>query len=180
MGLYSDFVEDYNNTKITAHDVRRINNLNGKQYSNLRNMAVNNGDIPPVRHMNSTKAKFYSKTVDGVYTVQKTINNRKLFVGRFPDEETARLIVDKCLEVEWELNRIQDIIDLHKIKPKNYSLVNGYYVIQKSINGVNKIFATIKQSNVTVDVVESIVGELRRNNWNEQMVKGVLEEFNIN
>ena len=87
---YTDFIEDYNNPNITAHDVRRINNLNSKQYQTLRNTAISNGDIPATRHMNKTTAKFYSKRNDGCYEVQKTTDGKKLYVGRFPNETTAK------------------------------------------------------------------------------------------
>lgn len=174
--IYEDFVEDYNNPHITAHDVRRINNLNSKQYSNLRKIAIRNGDIPKVRHMNQTTAKFYSKTNDG-YIVQKYINGRKLYVGKFPDQNTAELVVDMCKAVDWDLNKVD--IDNLKVLPKNYTLINGYYVIQKSIDGCNKVFATIHSSKVDEDTVKKIVDRFRCNGWNLSCKDKVLEEFNI-
>jgi len=179
MSIYTDFVEDYNNPNITAHDVRRINNLNSKQYTNLRNVAISNGDIPEVRHMNQTTARFYSKRNDGYFDVQKTINGKKLYIGRFPDEDTARQVVRECIKCNWEVNKIRTFIDENKVKPRNYSLINGYYIIQKSINGRNTVFASIPASKVSQSVVEDIVEEFRRVEWNIGYKDEVLNLFNI-
>jgi len=177
--LYNDFVSDYNNMNITAHDVRRINNLNSKQYCNLRNMAIRNGDIPKVRHMNQTTAKFYSKRSDGYYDVQKQIDGKKLYIGRFPDENTAKKVVKECIKHNWEINKIKPFIDDNRVKPKNYALVNGYYIIQKAVDGKNTVFASIHQDKISSDVVEDIVDEFRRVNWNIGYKDAILELFNV-
>ena len=179
MTIYEDFVEDYNNPNITAHDVKRINNLNSREYSEIRNLAVANGDIPSTRHMNYLNAKFYSKRSDGYYVVQKQTNGKKLYVGRFASEEVAKMIVRKCIEHNWHINEIKDLIDLHKVKPKNYSLVNGYFVVQKSVNGRNKVFATINKSKVDEVTVKGIVNEFRCNDWNESAKEDIFKKFNI-
>lgn len=175
--LYEDFVTDYNNPNITAHDVRRINNLNSKQYSNFRKIAIRNGDIPKVRHMNQTSAKFYSKRSDGYYDVQKYINGKKMYIGKFPDQNTAELVVDMCKSVNWDLNKVN--IDNLKVLPKNYSIVNGYYIIQKSVNGVNTVFATIHSSKVDEDTIKEIVNRFRCFGWNLSCKDKVLKEFDI-
>jgi len=176
---YKDFVADYNNMNLTAHDVRRINNLNSKQYTNLRNRALNNGDIPEVRHMNQTTAKFYTKGNDGYYHVQKTINGKKIYAGRFPNEETAKLIVDACKSVDWDLTQISQLIEDKKCGVKNYSIVNGYYVIQKSVNGANKVFATIRTDMVDEFTVKKIVNRFRLSGWNETLKFSILSEFGL-
>lgn len=180
MTIYQDFVEDYNNPNITGHDVRRKNNLNSKQYCNLRQIAIKNGDIPKVRHMNQTTAKFYSQRKDGYFEVQKNINGKKLYVGRFPDEDTAKKIVKECIKHNWQINQIKPFIDDNKVKPKNYTCINGYYIIQKSINGRNTVFASIHTSKVSKEVVEDIVDEFRKVHWNIQYKDSILRLFNIN
>ena len=177
--IYEDFIEDYNNPNITAHDVRRINNLNSKQYSNLRNRAISNGDIPLVRHMNQSTAKFYYPRKDGGFDVKKTINGKKLYIGRFPDEDTAKRVVAECIHYNWSVNKIKPLIDDLRVKPKNYSLINGYFIIQKSINGRNTVFATIHNSRVDEETVKCIVDEFRRVEWNINYKDEVLGLFNI-
>ena len=177
---YNEFIEDYNNPDITAHDVRRIHNLNSKQYSKIRKIAISNGDIPPVRHMNQTTAKFYSKKSYGTFEVQKQYSNAdKIYVGRFPNRSTAEMIVEKCKEVNWELNKIEDVIIAHKIQAKNYSIVNGYYVIQKSVNGRNKVFCCLRSDEVEEEVVKQIVDEFRNVEWNIDYKDEILDMFDI-
>lgn len=178
---YADFVEDYNNWSLTAHDVRRINNLNSKEYSRIRKLAIKNGDIPPVRHMNQTNAKFYSKTIDGNWTVQKQFKDYYKYIGKFPNRESAEFIVNKCLNTNWELTEeIKNDIEKLKCKPKNYSIVNGYYVIQKSVNGKNKVFCRIKQSVTDEDTIRAVVDRLRDVDWIEDYVPSILIEFSLN
>lgn len=128
MCTYNEFVTDYNNPNLTTHDVRRVNGLNSNQYSKLRAKALKNKDIPPVRHMNNNNAKYYTKTTNGDYQVQKTINGQKTIIGRFSDEKTAKEIVNACIDVNWDTAKIKCLIDLKEIKPKNYTKINGCWV----------------------------------------------------
>lgn len=171
---YNCFVEDYNNPNITAHDVRRLHNLNAKQYSRIRAKAVENGDIPPVRHMNQSNAKFYIKTKYG-YQVQKTINGKKKIIGNFRDEKTAKKIVKKCIEHNWQINSIQDFIEDNKVKPKNYSLVGGYWVISKTINGVRTVYNIFSENDVDETTIRKIVSFYRSVSWNSSYKNKVLE-----
>ena len=180
MTVYEDFVKDYNNMNITAHDVRRIHRLNSKEYSNLRKRALNNGDIPKIRHMNNSSAKFYYKKPNGNWSVQKQFKGVYIHVGDFPDEETAKMIAKKCKEVNWELNQIRDIIEDNKVnKVKNYTIINGYWVIQKTIDGKLQNFCTVKQSEVSESVIISLVERFRSLNWNKSLKNEVLRQFNI-
>ena len=131
---YDEFVDCYNNPNLTGEDVRRLCGLNPHRYSEIRAIAIQNGDIPMVRRMNRTDAKFYTKQND-VYIVKKQFGHDTLFVGRFPNQSTAELVVEKCKEVNWDIGQISDFIEEHKIKPRNYSYSNNHYTVQKSING---------------------------------------------
>ena len=86
--IYEDFVKDYNNPNITGLEVKRLNGLNSRQYLNLRAEALSNGDITAPRHMNTTGAKFYTKTKNGEYIVKKQYGNKTIFIGRFSDKAT--------------------------------------------------------------------------------------------
>ena len=175
---YQAFITDYNNPNITAHEVRRKHNLNSKQYSNIRKLAIHNGDIPPVRHMNNTGAKFYNRNGKG-YEVHKTINGEKIYVGKFPTEEVAKEVVGLCIEHNWQVNEIQAYIDEVKCRPKNYTIINGYYIIQKSVNGANKVFCTIHQSKISEDDIKAMVDLFRSLSWNINCKDYVLSKFNV-
>ena len=176
--VYLNFVNDYNNPELTTHDVRRLNKLNSKQYSKIRNLALTRKDIPMVRHMNRTNAKFYCEK-NGVYEVIKNINGKKTFIGKFNDEGTAQKVVRECIKHNWEINKLKNFIKKYKIKPKNYSLVNNYYVIQKFINGQNIIFACIHHDKVSEETVEAIVKEFRKVDWNIKYKDSILKMFNL-
>lgn len=178
---YNEFVKDYNNMNITAHEVRRLNSLNSREYREIRNMAIANGDIPKHRHMNTTGAKFYFRKPDGSWTVQKRFaNGQNICVGDFLDEATAKMIRDKCISVNWNLNEISDLINEKKIKKvKNYTLINGYWFIQKTVEGKLETFLSIKQDLMSEDDVKKIVEEFRKVNWNIRCKDSVLAQFNI-
>ena len=176
---YKNFVTDYNNPNLTAHDVRRIHNLNTKRYSEIRNLAISKGDIPEVRHMNQTTAKFYTKTRNGDYQVQKTINGKKLIVGRFKDQTTAKEVVTACINHNWQVEEIKGLIDLKKSRPKNYTCINGYWVIQKSVDGKNTVFNSFNMDKVDEATVVEIVDFYRSVEWNKNYKDKICELFNI-
>lgn len=176
ISVYEEFVKDYNNPNITGEDVKRLNGLNARQYSHLRAEALSNGDISSPRHMNAKRAKFYTKTKNGDYIVKKQYGNKTVLVGRFSDEATAQMIVSLCKAVNWDLDKINRIIDENKIKPKNYSFVNGYYTVQKMIDGERVIFHRFKHEGQAIYMVH----ELRRMGWDKSNVDLILDEMNLN
>ena len=174
--IYEDFVKDYNNPNITGLEVKRLNGLNSRQYLNLRAEALSNGDITAPRHMNTTGAKFYTKTKNGDYIVKKQYGNKTVLVGRFSDEETAQKIVSLCKAVNWDLNKISRVIDENRVKPKNYSCVNGYYIVEKRINGERVVFHRFKNE---ADAIH-MVNELRKMDWDRSKVDLILDEMSLN
>ena len=176
INVYEDFVNDYNNPNITGEDVKRLNGLNARQYSHLRAEALSNGDISSPRHMNTTGAKFYTKTKNGDFIVKKQYGNKTVLVGRFSDEETAQQIVSLCKAVNWDLNKINRVIDENKIKPKNYSFVNGYYIVEKMIDGERVVFYRFKHESQAIHMVN----ELRKMDWDRSKVDLILGEMSLN
>ena len=171
--LYDNFINDYNNPELTGEDIKRLNGLNSRQYSNLRRIALKNGDINTPRHMNTTGAKFYTKTKNGDYIVKKQFGHKTILVGRFADEETAQMIVRKCKTVNWDLKLVSNIIDENKIKPKNYTCVNGYYIVEKKMQGKRVIFCRFKEESQAKYMVQ----QLRKNNWDKSKVGSILVEM---
>ena len=174
--IYEDFVKDYNNPNITGLEVKRLNGLNSRQYLNLRAEALSNGDITSPRHMNTTGAKFYTKTKNGEYIVKKQYGNKTIFIGRFSDKATAEKIVALCKAVNWDLNKISRVIDENRVKPKNYSCVNGYYIVEKRINGERVVFHRFKNE---ADAIH-MVNELRKMDWDRSKVDLILDEMSLN
>lgn len=93
ISIYEEFVNSYNNPEITGENIKRLNGLNSRQYSNLRQKALDNGDITTPRHMNTIGAKFYTKNKNGEFIVKKQFSHKTLLIGRFADEQTAQMIV---------------------------------------------------------------------------------------
>ena len=174
--VYEEFVEAYNNPNITGEDVRRLNGLNPRQYSYLRAEALHNGDINVPRHMNSTGAKFYTRNKNGEFIVKKQYGHKSIVIGRFSEEITAQMIVALCKAVNWDLDRISNVIDENKIKPKNYSKVNGYYIVEKRINGERVVFYRFKQEVQAIHMVN----ELRKYDWDKSKVDLILSEMGLN
>lgn len=171
--IYEKFVDDYNNPQLTVSDVRRKHSLNSKRYMEIRQKAIQNGDIPMVRKMNRTSAKFYTRNGDS-FIVKKQFGSKCVFVGRFADETTAELVVNKCKEVNWDISQITDFIEKHKVKPHNYTASNNGYIVQKSIGGKNTVICKVPNESIAQKIVE----ELRECNWNttktDEIIKKVI------
>ena len=173
INIYEEFVNSYNNPEITGEDIKRLNGLNSRQYSNLRQKALDNGDITTPRHMNAAGAKFYTKNKNGEFIVKKQFGHKTVLVGRFADEQTAKMIVSLCKEVNWDLTQISHIIEEYKIKPKNYTCANGRYVVEKKIDGKRVIFCRFKSESQA----KYMVKQLRKNNWDQSKVERILYEM---
>ena len=173
INIYEEFVNSYNNPEITGEDIKRLNGVNSRQYSNLRQKALDNGDITTPRHMNTTGAKFYTKNKKGEFIVKKQFGHKTVLVGRFADEPTAKMIVSLCKDVNWDLTQISHIIEEHKIKPKNYTCANGSYVVEKKIDGKRVIFCRFKSESQAKYMVQ----QLRKNNWDQSKVERILYEM---
>lgn len=86
------------------------------------------------------------------------------------------MIVSLCKSVNWDLNQISETIDEHKIKPKNYTYVNGYYIVEKRINGERIVFYRGKNELEAIH----LVNELRKNDWDKSKVNLILDEMSLN
>lgn len=170
--IYDMFVEDYNNPQLTIDDISRKYSLNCRRFSELQTIAIQNGDIPKTRHMNRTGAKFYTKNKKGEYLVKKTFGTECKVIGRFEEETTAQLVVNKCKEVNWNIEQITDFIEAHKIQPRNYTHSKGYYIVQKVINGKNTVFCKVDSETTA----QKVVNELRKCNWDKTKTNEIIEK----
>ena len=171
LSIYDDFVEDYNNPQMTLSDIQRKYGLNCRRFAEIQHLAIENKDVPEVRKMNRTDAEFYTKTSNG-FVVKKQFGNSCRFIGRFEDESTAELVVNKCKEVNWNTSEISDFIDAHKVKPANYTCSNGSYIVQKFINGKNTVFCKLSDESTA----QKVVRELRKCNWDKAKTSEIIEK----
>ena len=171
LSIYDDFIVDYNNSELTIDDIKRKYGLNCRRFAEIQQIAMGNGDIPQVRRMNRSTAKFYTKTRNG-FVVKKQFGTSCNFIGRFEDEETAQLVVNKCKEVNWNTSQISDFIDAHRIKPKNYTAHNGSYIVQKVIDGKNTVICKANNESTARKIVE----KLRECNWNKEKINEIIEK----
>ena len=171
LSIYDSFVEDYNNLQLTVDDIKRKYGLNCRRFAEIQSIAISNGDVPEVRRMNRSTAKFYTKTRNG-FVVKKHFGTSCNFIGRFEDEETAQLVVNKCKEVNWNTSQISDFIDKHRIKPRNYSVTSDGVIVQKVIDGKNTVFCKLSNEITAQKVVE----KLRECNWDKTKTEEILEK----
>lgn len=171
LSIYDSFVSDYNNPNMTGEDVRLKNGLNHHRYSEIRKIALENGDIPASRRMNRSDAKFYTKTSNG-FVVKKQFGHSCLFVGRFATQDTAEAIVEKCKEVNWNIDEIREFIDQHKIKPKNYTCTSNGFTVQKVIDGKNRVICTVNNETTAQKIVE----KFRECNWNIENMDSIISK----
>ena len=123
-----------------------------------------------VKRLNGLNARQYS------HLRAEALSNKTVLVGRFSDEETAQKIVALCKAVNWDLNKINKVIDENKIKPKNYTYVNGYYIVEKRINGEQVVFHRFKDEADAIHMVK----ELRKMDWDKSKVDLILDEMSLN
>lgn len=174
LSIYDGFVRDYTNPELTIEDIKRKYGLNCRRFAEIQQIAIRNGDVPSVRKMNRSTAKFYTKTSNG-YIVKKQFGKDCNFVGRFADEETAKLVVNKCKEVNWNTSVISDFIDAHKIKPANYTVTDDGVIVQKSIQGKNTVFCKLSDESIA----QKVVKELRKCNWDKTKTEEIIEKVEI-
>lgn len=161
---YEKFIEDYNNPLLSAKDVETRIGVNHHQYLKLRRKAIENNDITDSRNRFYENSNFYrynNKT--GYYEIVKKTGDEVIYVGSFETKEIAEYIVFECLCVNWDIEKIQDIINKNKVKPKHYTHRNGSYIIQKAINGKMHYFCTVDNELQAIRIVEF----LERINWDK-------------
>lgn len=174
LSIYDSFIVDYNNLELTIEDIKRKYGLNCRRFAEIQKYAMEQGDVPQVRKMNRSTAKFYTETDNG-WVVKKQFGTSCNFIGRFEDEETAQLVVNKCKEVNWNTSTISDFIDAHKIKPRNYTVTNDGVIVQKVIDGKNTVFCKLSDETTA----QKVVKELRKCNWDKTKTSKIIEKVKV-
>ena len=72
-------------------------------------------DMKPIVEHNNPK---YYHEKNGAWIVKRTINHKYLYVGSFANEETAKRVVQKMEEVDWDKSMIPSVfssLGIHKV-----------------------------------------------------------------
>ena len=80
---------------------------------------VQTGMLKKVNPLPKREPNYYYARKDGKWMVQKTINHKKLSLGGFADEETAKRVVDGMKKVNWEKSLVPMVFEslgIHKVK----------------------------------------------------------------
>lgn len=174
---YCRFVECYNNPDIAAKDIENKLELNHNQYLKLRKEAIKNDDINEVRHRNYENSKYYRKNnKTGYFEIVKKINNETIYISSFESEEIAQKIVKKCIEHQWNITEIESIIEANKVKSKYYTYRDGFYNIQRKVNGKMTYFCRFQDKKITKEVIK----KLEEHEWDKQKLPIIFKELCIN
>lgn len=128
---YDKFKEDYLNPYILANDVRKKHGLSVKQYDYYRKKVLDETGLckKPYCPSSSLLKDFlisrkrsgeYIQSVDGFYIVVKTIAYHTHYFGRYADYDTARMVRDKLIECDWDVEvgeELKQIHGVHRLKP---------------------------------------------------------------
>lgn len=72
---------------------------------------------------NPTRLPKYYYLKDGKYIVRRWIDGEHKYIGSYADEETARKVVDKMVECDWDKARIPQVYAELNIEKVNRSWV---------------------------------------------------------
>jgi len=80
---------------------------------------VQTAKLKKVNPLPKREPNYYYARKDGKWMVQKTINHKKLSLGGFADEETAKRVVDGMKKVDWNESLVPVVFEslgIHKVK----------------------------------------------------------------
>ena len=173
---YNSFVEDYNNPNISTRDIENRLNINHKQYLRLRKEAIKNDDIDSVRQRNYENSKYYRKNNHtGYFEIVKKIKNKTIYISSFESETVVQKIVEKLVSCNWDVTEIEDIIEANKVKSKYYTYRDGFYNIQRKVNGKMTYFCRFKDKETTLKVIR----KLEEYRWDKSKLPIIFKELCI-
>ena len=173
---YPNFVAYYNNPNIAAKDIENKLNLNHNQYLKLRDEAVKNNDIPTSRNRNYENSKYYRKNNrTGYFEIVKKIKDETIYISSFESETVVQKIVEKLVSCNWDVTEIEDIIEANKVKSKYYTYRNGFYNIQRKVNGKMTYFCRFKDKETTLNVIK----KLEEYQWDKSKLPIIFKELCI-
>ena len=104
---------------------------------------------------------------DGLFRVQKTINKRSRYYGRYPDKGTCRRVVEVLKKIDWDVELWTEIRDIFGMVtrrdnwlPRYVTLLrSGHYGISKITDGVSRYYGTFNSLDDVkreVELLESV------------------------
>ena len=155
------FIELYNNPEYHVDDIKKELGLNNRQYSQLYNQLENKK-----RRVNYHNAKYTVKLKNGNLLMRKWIKKDKINLGVYSSQEDADKVTEICKKHNWDLNNplVQETIEKHRIKPKNYKKIGERYYPCKYRNGERKYYDSFKSEKEAINAVKL----LNHVDWNEK------------
>lgn len=102
---YREFIELYNNPRITRRELLKELDWNLNQYTPAREQAIRDGLIPEVRKL--LTAKYYYPRPGGKFLVERV--TKKYFVRELMDnEEEAKRLVEYLHKHGWTMDNVDE------------------------------------------------------------------------
>lgn len=113
--VYESFKEDFLNPDVTVKDLKNKYDLSNAKYKNLRCKVLDETGLenkPQTYHgrkVKITDKTYISSLPSGNYGVVKYIDGFKESFGTYYDYETARIVRDKLIENDWDMNLASEL-----------------------------------------------------------------------
>ena len=127
---YEDFKRDFLNPLILKQELREKYSISNRVYGELRDRVLEDTGLK--RKPNCTHRTQYipSKAVESeyiqkvgeCYTLNKTIDNISYYFGRYSDYGTAKMVRDRLIESNWDINLGMELRYLYAMRRKKPSL----------------------------------------------------------
>lgn len=111
---YEDFKKDYLNPKIQVKQIMKKYGLSKNNYNRLRKKAAKDTNVPikPTKFSPNRnklgKTTYISKTGD-FYTINKRVEGKRVYFGRYPSLEEAIYVRDKLKKCGWDKSKLKQI-----------------------------------------------------------------------
>ena len=106
--IKEEFTYDYLHTSIPNPEIKKKYGLTKGEWKEYTDLVKKEHNL--TRRPRKTKGKYYYKGTKG-FRVAKWIDGKNYQFGTVPTEEIAQLLVEKCKEVEWNIDKCYQIVN---------------------------------------------------------------------
>ena len=189
---YEAFKDLYMNSGLIIKDiVKKVNigNTTACRYANevyretgWRRSIVRRAKAKKKENKKPRAVKYYCRTRNGYFIVEKWDKSRIVYYGAYRDEVTAKKVVEELKKVDWdkkELSAIKKRLGVKKgtpgLKGRNYTKVKYGYRVYRVINYKFTGFGQYKDE----ETAKRIVEELRKVDWDKEELPRIQEELGV-
>ena len=105
--IKEEFIHDYLYTDIPNPQIKKKYGLTKGEWKEFTDLVKKEHNIQ--RRPRKPKGKYYYHTNKG-FRIAKWVDGCNYNFGTVPTEEIAKIIVEKCKEVEWNVTECYDIV----------------------------------------------------------------------